>query len=52
MVELTQKTINAINAINNALKETEFYINRFEVSTNGLNEITLDLDIREKNEKA
>ena len=48
MAELNQNTIDAIHKISEAIKETDFYLNRFEVSNSFNNKIIIQLDIREK----
>lgn len=48
MVNLNEKTIEAIKKIADAVKETSFEINNFEVGESGINKIIINLDIREK----
>lgn len=51
MAELKPETIEAISKINDAVKETNFYVNRFSLSDNYNGEQIIELDIREKKEE-
>ena len=48
MVELKQKTIEAIHKISEAIKGTGFFLNRFSVDTSGANMQIIEFDIREE----
>jgi len=50
MVELKQKTIEAIHKISEAIKGTGFFLNRFSVDTSGANMQIIEFDIREEKE--
>jgi hypothetical protein len=47
MVELKENTIEALKKIQDTVKETGFYINRFEVLDNYNRNQIINLDIRE-----
>jgi len=48
MEELKQTTIEAIHKISEAIKGTDFFLNRFNVGTSGSGLQMIELDIREK----
>jgi hypothetical protein len=51
MTDLKQKTIEAIHKISEAIKDTEFFLNRFSVDTSGSGLQIIEFDIRELEEK-
>lgn len=51
MTELDEKTIDAIHKVSNAIKETGFEVNRFEVFDSASGYKRIVLDIVEKEEK-
>lgn len=52
MVDLDKETIETIRRLSDALKETPFDINRFDVGESGIGKTMITLDIRRREEKA
>lgn len=50
MTELKETTIQAIHKISEAIKDTEFFLNRFEVNSAGDGRQIIEVEIREKDE--
>jgi hypothetical protein len=48
MTELKNKTIKVIQKISEAIKDTGFFLNRFNVDTSGDGRQIIELDIREE----
>lgn len=48
MVELNDEIIDVMQKIKDAIKDSDFYINRFAVSDSGIGLPYIDLDIRQK----
>ena len=51
MVELNEKIIDVMKKIKDAIKDSDFFINRFEVGSSGIGLPMINLDIRQKEEK-
>ena len=47
MTELNEKSILAIYKIQNAIKDTGFFLNRFSVTNSGIDKLVIEFDIRE-----
>lgn len=50
MVELTEEIIDVMKKVKDALKESSFEINRFEVSKSGADGEVVNIDIRKHDE--
>lgn len=46
MVDLDEKTIDVIKKVKDALKNTKFEINRFEVGETGAGGVYIQIDVR------
>ena len=51
MVELNEEIIDVMKKIKDAIKDSSFFINRFQVSESGIEMPIIELDIRQKETK-